>query len=649
MRNYWSLRSGRLSVFLFVFLPFALTAQFSPPEVKFSEGETYLYPINPGQPASLAGTMGELRATHFHSGIDIRTNNQIGLPVLASKSGYVSRITVSPSGYGNVLYITHPDGNTTLYAHLDRFEGKLAEHILQEQYSRRTANVDLYFTPSQFPVKRGDTVALSGNSGSSGGPHLHFDIRDKDNNALNPLLVHEFAEVVDKLPPAIEKIALKTLDNNSRINDKFGRFEFYAQKVGNDFVFNTPILATGNMGVEVLAKDKLAPGSPFYGGVNYFEMAVNGDLTFSQSIDKIDIAETRAIYTLMDFKTMRLSGNRFYKLYVDDGNPLKFYEKSPSAGKINLAPGKDTDVKITMRDSYGNASNISFKLKPTPLIKEVKLLEPMKSDIEYDIEENTLVVSTKPCFADSNRAVLFSRNNERSIEPSYFNQNRVVYLIDLRNELPDSVRLCDKKVVTNLKAIIPSGQAYNYYSDIIDIQFPENALYDSVYLTTFRGIRTTDSVEIFNIGSRTSPLNKSINVVLRPQNQYQWDSTHAVYRVAGRDAYAYVGGKWENGGIHFSTREFGDFVVLKDKAEPSIKPVVINGTIAKFKIRDNLSGINTYEASIDSKWLLMHFDAKTGTIWSEKLNKKEALKGSFVLVVTDNAGNRATFKKQIIP
>jgi hypothetical protein len=621
-------------------------AQFSPPLEKFPNEETYLYPINPGQPGSLAGTMGELRSTHFHSGIDIRTNNQIGFPVLASKSGYISRVTVSPSGYGNVLYITHPDGNTSLYGHLDKFSGSVARHVLEEQYKTKTVDVDLFFTPDQFKVKRGDTVAISGNSGSSAGPHLHFDIRDPDNYALNPLLVEGFPEIVDDLPPSVEKIALRTLDINSRINDRFGRFEFYAQRVGNDYIFSAPILATGNIGVEILAKDKLAPRSAFFGGVNYIEMRVNDKLLFNQSIDKINIAETRGIYTLMDFKTMRLSGNRFYKLYIDDGNELKFYDKSPSSGKIKV-PEKSSEVKITMKDTYGNASNISFILQSAPLTKEVKLLEPLKSDLEYDVMENTLMITSQPCLVDSNSATVYTRSKQHSIEPAYYNANRAVYLIDLRKETPDSVTLCNKSIVTNFRAIVPPGQQYNYYSDIMDIEFPENAVYDTVYLTTYQGIRSEDSLEVFNIGSRTNPLNKSINVTLRPSTKYEWDKTLAVYRVAGKGAYAYLGGGWQNGGILFSTREFGDFIILRDVTPPVIKPIVINNVIAKFKIRDNLSGINKFEATINGKWLLMHYDAKTATIWSEKLEKNKPLKGAFELVVTDNSGNETKYTRQI--
>src|SRR5688572_19761650 len=137
MKNCWSSMLSKTVALVAAVCPFFSSAQFSRPEVKFPSEEKFLYPINPGLPGSLAGTMGELRSTHFHSGIDIRTDNIIGLPVLASKSGYISRITVSPSGYGNVLYIKHPDGHTTLYAHLDRFKGKLADYILQEQYRRK--------------------------------------------------------------------------------------------------------------------------------------------------------------------------------------------------------------------------------------------------------------------------------------------------------------------------------------------------------------------------------------------------------------------------------------------------------------------------------------------------------------------------------
>ena len=639
------MKLSRVVCFLIVVCPFFSSAQFSKPEEKFPGEEKYLYPISPGLPSSLAGTMGELRSTHFHSGIDIRTGNIIGLPVLASKSGYISRITITPSGYGNVLYITHSDGNTTLYAHLDKFGGKLGEYILKEQYRRKTHEIDLYFRQEQFKVKRGDTVALSGNSGSSAGPHLHFDIRDNNNYALNPLMVESFPEVIDNLPPSVEKIALKTLDKNSRINDKFGRFEFYAQRVGNDFVFSVPIFATGNIGVEVLAKDKLAPRSRFYGGVNYFEMRVDSQLVFNQSIDKINIAETRGIFTLMDFKTFRNKGNLFYKLYVDDGNSLNFYSKSPGSGKIRMG-SKESSVKITMKDSYGNASNISFRLVPSPLTKNVKLLEPLKKQIDYDIQENILMVTAIPCLTDSNRAVVYTKNKKRTITPDYSNEQQAVYLIDLRKELPDSVVLCGNSIAPKLKVTVPPGREYTYFSDLLEIKFPENSVYDTVYLSVDHQINSDSSTESFVIGSRTIPLDRSLRVTYRPTKAATWSDSKAIYRKAG-GGWSYLGGRWENGAINFVTREFGEFTVLEDTIPPAIKMIAINNSVARFKIKDDLSGIASFEATINGKWLLMNYDSKTSTIWAERLNKSEPLQGDFVLRVKDEEGNLTTFSHKI--
>ncbi len=642
MKNYWNFKLSRaLVAILATVCPFFSSAQFSRPEEKFPAGENFLYPINPGLPGSLAGTMGELRNTHFHSGVDIRTNNVIGLPVLASKSGYISRVSVGPNGYGNVIYITHADGFTTLYGHLDRFTGELAEYVLKEHYRKKSASINLYLKPGQFPVKQGDTIALSGNSGSSGGPHLHFDIRDKNNFALNPLMVESFPEIKDELPPAVEKVALVTLDINSRINDRFGRFEFYAKRVGDNYVLDVPILAAGNIGVEILAKDRLAPNSRFYGGVNYIQMKVDSQLTFNQSIDRIDISEARNILTVMDFKTLQNNGGRFYKLFLADGNGLNFYDQSPGDGKIKIKPGQDADVEVTLKDSFGNASRLSFKLRPSPAVKEVMLMEPLKNGVEYDLQENVLTISAPACKRDSNRAVVYSRNTQYLIDPDYANGNRAVYLIDLRKHIPDSVVTCTGSVVPKIVATIPSGGQYNYYSDVMDVQFPVSAVYDTVYLNVDHRIYP-DSSEVFTLGSPYEPLNKTLKVAIRPEKKITWNNSMGVYKLEGR-GYSYLGGYWQNGAVNFSTREFGEFTILQDLTPPTIRPIVVNNYVARFKIKDDLSGIYRYRATINGQWLLMYYDSKTSTIWSERLNKDELLKGEFKLVVTDEAGNQSVY------
>lgn len=631
----------------FAISPFFVFSQFSKPEIKFTDNEKYIYPVNPGQPGSLAGTMGELRSTHFHSGIDIRTNNQIGYPVLASKSGYISRVSVSPSGYGNIIYITHPDGNTTLYAHLNNFKGSIAKYVLDEQYKRKSFSIDLSFTEEQFQVRQGDTIALSGNTGSSGGPHLHFDIRDRNNFALDPLKVANFTEVPDKLPPAAEKIALRTLDVNSRVNDQFGRFEFHAlAKSPSQYTIASPIMASGVIGIELIAKDRLAPNSPFYGGVNFIEVEVDSQVVFRQDIEKINIAQTREIYTMMDFRTMRFSGNRFYKLFIDDGNNLDFYNNSPGDGRIAINPNKESQVKITLRDSYNNKSTVSFRIMPVPSVQEVSSLPPMKDGITFEYNENTLMLSTKPCPDSLLGMTVYTKGRATPLEPGYFNNNRSVYLIDLRKQLPDSLVSCNGSVVTNLKELIPPDTRYTYYSDEIDITFPEGSLYDTLYLATNYS-NPVKGKEFFTISDRYTPLNKSIHVVLKPRESYTRSTKLGVYRVIGK-THSYVGGNWTDNEVSFYTREFGDFTIREDNEPPSIRVIKVDRSSARFKIRDDLSGVATFDAFLNGEWILMHYDAKTATIWAEKYNKSQSLTGDFELIVTDNAGNKSSFKKKIL-
>jgi len=650
MKSYWNSKSGRrLLALCFAVLPTLVLAQFSKQEVKFAKDETYLYPVNPGKPGSLAGTMGELRATHFHSGLDIRTNNMIGMPVLASKSGYISRAAMSNSSYGNVIYITHPDGNTTLYAHLDKFQGELAQFMLHEQYARKTGEIEVYFRENQLKVKQGETIALSGNSGSSGGPHLHFEIRDSNNFALNPLKVDGFKEIVDTYPPTPEKVAVLTLDANARINDRFGRYEFYGNRIGNNYVIASPILASGSIGVEILAKDKLAYRSPFYGGVNHIELWVDSVLVFHQAIEKLNIAESRAIYTVMDFKTMRNRGTRFYKLYIDDGNELKFYDASPTSGKVKVNPARTSLVQVKMKDSYGNTSTVTFQLKPNPVIAEVKSLEPMTTDIIADITENILMVAARPPAGtipgSGSKAKIYRKGSASEIEPAYFNQNRSVYLIDLRKNIPDSVIAFGHAVLPKIKVTIPPGTEYKYYSDLMDIQFPKSAIYDTLYFNTDYALDRSGN-EVFTIGSRTVPLHKSIAVSMKYHNAYPVDNNINVYRVNG-NSYSFIGGERINDRFHFNTKEFGDFTILKDSIPPTIKPVYVNNQTVRFKIKDNLSGISSFQATVNGEWLLMHYDSKIATIWSERFDKGIPLKGVLELVVTDNAGNKSKYTQKI--
>ncbi len=644
MKSCWNLKSGRFYFLVLFFIGgYPVTAQLSKSdsaEPVAAHEEKYIFPIKPGSPGSLAGTMGELRSTHFHSGIDIRTNNEIGWPVLAAKSGYISRAGVSPSGYGNVLYVKHPDGNTTVYGHLDKFNGALGDYIRQQRYARKTSSINLEFKPTQFPVKQGDTIAFAGNTGSSGGPHLHFNIQ-RNEFALDPLSF-QFAEIRDVTPPVAQKIALKTLDIDSRVNDRFGRFEFYLSRSGKDYTLTAPVLAYGNIGIELLGYDRV-DNARFRCGINYIEVFADDRKIFSQKIEEVNLLESRSIYGFFDYKTHREQGDRFYKLYRDDSNKLNFYASSPGNGRVQIDTTKTTNILIVLKDAYGNISNVSVKLKPSKPVQKVTMLEAATLPAVYDIQENTLSVVAQPC--NSASAIVYSNGIPKTITPDYYNTGKSVYLIDLRKAIPDSITVCDQILIPNLRATISSEIEYKYYSDQMDIIFPKGALFDTLYFNSNYALKP-DSSEVFTIGSSLVPLKQAINISLKPQLIYAADKTVGIYRVAGK-GYSYEGGRWSNGTFNFSTREFGDFTILKDTVPPTIQVIYVNNQAARFRIKDNLSGINAFEATINGQWLLMNYDAKSNIIMSEKLNAKQPLKGELILTVTDNAGNQKVYKHRI--
>jgi hypothetical protein len=606
--------------------------------------EQYLFPIQPGQVASLAGNMGELRSNHFHTGIDIRTNNQIGWPVHASKSGYISRASMSSGGYGYVLYVAHPDGKTTLYAHLDSFAGAVASYVRQEQYRRKVFEIDLYFRQNQFPVKQGDTIAFAGNTGSSSGPHLHFDIRNKDNNALDPLSFG-FTEVTDNSHPYAEKLALRTLDIDARINDRFGRTEFYVLRNGNEYSLPYPILANGAIGIELLAKDKLATQSPYYGGVNNIEVYASGTLIFKQAITELDLAEGRAINTLLSFRSLRGSNSKFYKLYIDDGNTLPFY--SSSNGKITIAPNDTVSVRIQLKDVFGNVSNVLFTLKGSTTTRKLLFDSPAKNELTTNLWDNTLQLQVNVPLDSNKKATVYTKGETLKMEAAYGGSSTSTYLVDLRTRIPDSVAVGNHTYRSRIRAKVPSGTAYTFYSNEADVHFPKGALYDTLYFQM--NSPTSAETKSITLGDASVPLHKFIGVTWRvPELQTRWDSTWAVYRKVNNNL-SFVGGSYSNGSIQFNTRDFGTYVLQRDTVPPQVKPITVNGIAVVCKIKDDLSGIEKCEATLNGKWLLMHLDGKTGTLKAERLDASQPFfKGEFVLTVTDRGGNKETLTQKIL-
>jgi len=304
-------------------------------------------------PIFLAGNFGEPRANHFHSGIDIKTNGATGIPVRSVADGYVSRIKVEAGGYGYALYIRHPNGFTSLYGHLLSFNDKIRQYVLSEQYRRESFAVDLFPEPSVLVIKRGELVALSGNSGSSEGPHLHFELREtQSENPVNPLV--RSVRVKDVIPPVISKLTVYSLkDRRGWIKPVSAKLTLNTDTYrpsGNDTI---PFDEISGIGIEVY---DLLNGSDNHCGVYKIKGYLDDNLFFESCLDEFSFAETRYMNSFMDYQVFMSNRRAILKLFIDPNNQLTIYKFARNRGRIELRDGNVHKIRIVTEDVSGNQS-----------------------------------------------------------------------------------------------------------------------------------------------------------------------------------------------------------------------------------------------------------------------------------------------------
>jgi len=249
-------------------------------------------------PIFLSGSFGELRSNHFHAGIDIKTQGKEGLNVFAVADGYVSRIKVQQYGYGKAIYITHPNGFTSVYGHLSKFNDEIEEYVRGIQYKKENYQTgNLFFKEDKFPVKKGEIIAFSGDTGGSGGPHLHFEIRNtKTENVINPLLFG--IEVKDTRMPTIQSLKVYALSADARINQQKKSFQIPLKDLGNGKYNADRILASGTIGFGINVFDRFN-GVPNKNGIFSLEMTLNGKRFYYHDVESFSFSESK--FLLMFF------------------------------------------------------------------------------------------------------------------------------------------------------------------------------------------------------------------------------------------------------------------------------------------------------------------------------------------------------------
>ena len=326
-------------------------------------------------PLVLSGTFAELRGNHFHGGIDIKTQGRSGLKVSAVADGYVSRISVSPYGYGNALYLRHPEGYTTVYGHLNAFYPELEQWIEEQLRDRSKNNGNLYPNANQFPVSRGKLVAFSGNTGGSFGPHLHFEIRDtKTEEPLNPL---EFGiQVKDTRKPDLRGLMWTDRD--------FGDYGTF--KEGDTLeIYNTK-------GFDVFTTDK-QDGANNNNGVYLIEASANGQVFFTAHYNRINFNTSRFINAHINYPRYAAQRVRYTRLYELENNPLKITNTYPimnpsfqaSKGWISVAEDSIIQVDVSILDYEKNQRNLTFYLRGSAVLDDYSRTETLDWQRDNDL------------------------------------------------------------------------------------------------------------------------------------------------------------------------------------------------------------------------------------------------------------------------
>ncbi|HUH26175.1 MAG TPA: M23 family metallopeptidase [Flavobacterium sp.] len=349
-------------------------------------------PIN--IPLLVSGSFGELRSDHFHSGVDFTANYKVGDPVYAPADGVINRIKVSMFGYGKALYLKHTNGYTTVYGHLNAYGEKIHFYVKGKQYQDKKFEIELFPLANELPIKKGEIIGYIGNTGGSGGPHLHYEIRNTESeHILNPLTVYLNDKVIDTEAPIISSVYVYSLTNETIVEETNRSFEIPLKKANGSYKSHT-INAKGTIGFGINTYDT-QNNSRGKNGIYKIVTYLNGVKTFEVVFDEFSFTETRHINHYIDYKYYKQTGNRIQKLFIVNDLPLSLIKTKKNNGVIALEKEQDFNYRIEVYDAHLNKQIIEIPLKYVNYNKiETSLPEGKYIDYlkDYAFEEQNVSV-----------------------------------------------------------------------------------------------------------------------------------------------------------------------------------------------------------------------------------------------------------------
>ena len=528
---------------------------------------------------AITGSFSEIRPNHFHSGIDFQVQQKEGLPVYAVADGVISRIKVSPVGFGNALYIDHPNGFTSVYAHLKGYNDTITGYLRSNQYRLKSFAVDLFPANSKdsIYVKKGQLIGYAGNSGSSGGAHLHFELRNtKTEHIINPLLFG--FPIVDNYPPVIDFIKIYPENENSFIGSVNDAIRFNVKKIGNSeyrLATKDTLSVWGSVSMGAQAFDFNQNPNDRNG---FYSMKMYADSIefLSMVCDSFSFDESRYVNASIDFAANYNQGNRIVKSKKLPGNQLSFFHSDARNGTLTFTDGEIHEILISVGDLSGNTANLRFWVKPQKPEGFVQI---------PDIPIGDTIVN-------------FKYNKFNKFETK-----------EVKVEIPDGC-LYDDLNFRYRK--LPGSKGM--YSDIHYLHDAEVPLQNKIKV--------------------------SIKATNLPQRLRSKALTVRIDRDGNRSP---AGGSYENGYVTTNTNLFDGYAIVVDTIAPSIKPWkenIKNKTSLKFTVSDNFSGIDTYRGEVNGKWALVEWDPKNKLMIYRFDHVAKPGKNNFSLFLEDEKGNK---------
>lgn len=539
----------------------------------------------------------ETRTNHLHSGVDIKTGGVEGKPVYAAADGYIARIGIAPRGFGRVLYINHPNGTTTVYAHLQRFTPAVEKYVTAQRYKQKKHAIDLYLNGETFPVTKGELIGYSGNSGSSQGPHLHYEVRDAaTQNPINPV-THKVVSMKDDIAPTIVRLHYVEVDTVRGVPlNAAPRAIAVAKGADNRYrLKDTTALVVGPRGYFVLEVTDRKNDSNNTMGVYRVGVTMDGQPLFGFTLDRFSYADTKYVNSLCHYNMQRGARNQFIRLALQAGNRLPVFSKMTDRGAMVLDDQGRHPVLIEVEDDSGNISTLSFDVR--------------------------------------------RRAGERKF---YSEGDTAGTPVDYRKPFTAEV----------------NG---------VRVTLPERVLYEDIFFTlreeenpAIKGGNTASVPRyspVYAIHDARVPLHKPVSISIRPDELPERLRDKACLGVVAADGanISYMGGAYKDGRVTGNSSIFGRFCVAADTIPPTVTPNFKNNDDLRgrksisFTLKDNFSGVASFEATIDGQWII--FEQKGSTVTHHFDPEKVTYTGGkhdLEMTVTDNKGNATTLRRSFV-